>query len=340
VAPATSRPSIDDAAILSWLRPLKPLPKVHYSFPISDVVLNPGDPRLFEYVRLTGAATLHGRYSKEREVDAAVEACARANRSKPVTPASLGVFYGPWHSVWPKEEPPTTFGRLHDAELAYMREKLGLMKDMVARCNRRHGANIPISVVLLDSECFEVKENDREWNAAITRKLNDADRLAKTMFPGARVDWYARGVMECQCKDGWDTCKYFTFEEEISNYAARLYTVPEIGQMRETFKRTFELAQSKGVNEVTPWVALGAGYMRNIHPALEFVSPWDYELYYSWQLGAEINHPWYARRPERFAPWDAARIVVFYPKPFCHTVWVRHFVAYVRGANGVRELPP
>ena len=46
-------------------------------------------------------------------------------------------------------------------------------------------------------------------------------------------------------------------------------------------------------------------------------------------------------RPERFAPWHAAKVVCFWPPPFDQRcpAWTRHFVAYVRGANGVKELP-
>ena len=37
---------------------------------------------------------------------------------------------------------------------------------------------------------------------------------------------------------------------------------------------------------------------------------WDYDIAYSWMLGKELNDPFYARHPLRFAPWDRARRVV------------------------------
>ena len=39
-------------------------------------------------------------------------------------------------------------------------------------------------------------------------------------------------------------------------------------------------------------------------------------------------------------PWNKAKIAVFYPEPFGRSPhWGQHFVAYVRGANGIKELP-
>lgn len=40
-----------DGQVLAWLRELKPLPKVHYSWPVPLETMS--DELLFEYVRLT-----------------------------------------------------------------------------------------------------------------------------------------------------------------------------------------------------------------------------------------------------------------------------------------------
>ena len=75
---------------------------------------------------------------------------------------------------------------------------------------------------------------------------------------------------------------------------------------------------------------------------------------YSWILGAEINQPFYAKNPAKFAPWNFAKRAVFYPSVFEQeggmtvpvvtphgnsTLIFLHFLAYVRGAAGVPELP-
>ena len=57
-------------------------------------------------------------------------------------------------------------------------------------------------------------------------------------------------------------------------------------------------------------------------------------------LLVELNSSWFGDRPERFAPWNAATVVCFYPGPGekrC-PAWWKHFIAYARGANGVRTL--
>lgn len=339
-APATSRPAIDDATFLSWLRPLKPLPKVHYSFPIHhDVLERPHDPLFYEYVRLTHAASLDGHWANQKDVEAAVRLCAAVNAAKPAIPATLAVNYAPWHRHWRKGQPPTVTGSPEERELNFMHERLSRMKQWVAQANSALGVNIAISAVLLDTEEFHTRRGDKLWNAAIEKKLNKTHRLVTELFPRARIEWYGRGVREAAVDTGWAANDWFTYNEDFRSFSCSLYRLPEIHGMRETFRRTVALAESKGVSEVTPWVALGSGYRRTLG-GHEFLFDWDYNLVYSWQLGAEINFHWYAARPEAFAPWDRAKVVVFFPRPFVSRTWTKHFVAYVRGANGVRELPP
>jgi hypothetical protein len=114
-----------------------------------------------------------------------------------------------------------------------------------------------------------------------------------------------------------------------------------IDTMRETFRRTYERAKEHGVNEVTPWIALGTGYRPAVDQFHAWQSNWDYDVIFSWQLGAEVNIGWYGANPMRYAPWNAAKVVVFYPGAFDprSPAWGKHFVAYVRGATGVKKLP-
>ena len=119
-----------------------------------------------------------------------------------------------------------------------------------------------------------------------------------------------------------------------------LYTVPEVERTRGTFRKTCQLADELGVKEVTPWVALASGYRRDVEKFQRWSYSWDYDLEYSYMLGAELNHPWYGARPKWFAPYSRAEVVAFYPDPFYKDTpfWAKHFVAYVRGAHGIKKL--
>ena len=72
----------------------------------------------------------------------------------------------------------------------------------------------------------------------------------------------------------------------------------------------------------------------------EEINKYYLKLIYN-NLRLMINIPYYGDRPDEYAPWHAATMVAFYPGPFHprYPRWAEHFVAYVRGANGVDELP-
>ena len=79
-----------------------------------------------------------------------------------------------------------------------------------------------------------------------------------------------------------------------------------------------------------------------------------YARIYGWQLGAEINRPYYAARASEFADWGRAKHVVLFPSPFDgrskkvpagnsttlrSTAMLEHFLAYVHGAAMNMSLP-
>ena len=81
---------------------------------------------------------------------------------------------------------------------------------------------------------------------------------------------------------------------------------------------------------------------------------WGYARIYGWQLGAEINRPYYAARASEFADWGRAKHVVLFPSPFDgrskkvpagngttlrSTAMLEHFLAYVHGAAMNMSLP-
>jgi hypothetical protein len=94
------------------------------------------------------------------------------------------------------------------------------------------------------------------------------------------------------------------------------------------------------ISEVTPWIALASGYRRGIKQWQKFDEDWDYDIIYSYQIGMELSHPWFAKNAKAFAPYNRAKIIVFYPNPFAENTphWGKHFIAYVRGATGVKNL--
>jgi len=340
--PGSSR--LSDTQIVEWLKALKPLPKIHYSWPLQAGFLdNPNDPRFFQYVRLTHAASFRGETVTSRQIEAAVIVCKYVNATEPSIPATLAINYSPWHRRFGKDLPATDTGPTHDREIEYFRDRMILIKEWLAKANARHKTDVRVSALLLDSERFHVKPGNTAWNDAMTAKYRAIYDVGREIFPETPVHWYARGAwIRCASRTGWGETRWFTLEEPGDSFSCSLYRIVELGYMRETFRRTVENAAKHGVDDVIPWVALGSGYRRQTDTFNEWSrGDWDYDLIYSWQLGLEINNKWYGDRPKRFAPWNAAKVVIFYPGPFSrdYKCWPKHFVAYVRGANGVRTLP-
>jgi hypothetical protein len=328
-------------SVLSQLKELEPLPKVHYSWPLPYRKMS--DDLLHEYVRITHAASLSGEWGNPDEIDRTVEVCHRVNADQPKIPASIGINYSVWHRRFGKELPPTDVGSTHLAELDYLAQRLEFIRDEVEVANRKHDSHVLITAILFDSERFHTHATDPDWNKAMTQKYDAAYEIARRIFPGARIEWYSRGsVQPSASATGWSESTYFSLDEKGESFGCSLYQVPEIGYTREIFRRTVRNAEQHGCEEVTPWISLASGYRRQTDKYHEFSVDWNYDLIYSWQLGAEINHPWFGapERHERFAPWSKARIAIFYPEPFGRSPhYPEHFIAYVRGAHLIKSLP-
>jgi hypothetical protein len=339
--PWTSLASADEAELVKALRSLPSLQKTHYSWAVPGQLLaNPNNEVLLEYIRITHAVSIND-WTTEQQVTVAVIACKQINEKKPKKLASIAVNYSPWHRVFPKNAPPTDMGPSHAAELERFRDRMERIRDWVEAANRKYDAQVAVSALLLDTERFHVRPGDAKWNEAIRVKYDAFFDLGKKIFPKARIEWYNRGVMPVGTGSGWQTCNNFPLTEKADGFSCALYRIPEMVRTRETFKRTLKLAKQHGNNEVTPWVALASGYRRGSKKYQNWDRNWDYDLIYSWQMGAELNHPWFAKHPERFGPYDTAKIVVFYPAPFYQKTpaWPKHFVAYVKGAHQIKDLP-
>jgi hypothetical protein len=347
--PAWSAPGQD---LLALLRELKPLPKVHYSFPVPPAWLAASNqPLALEYVRITRSLSLSGESVTGPQVNVAVAICAAASRRDPRMPATLAINYSPWHRRFGEGLPPTDTGRTAQDEVDTFRDRLAAIRGWVEDASRRQGVTADVSALLLDSERFHVRAADEpgaaEWNAAIRAKHDAIYDVGKAVFPRARVIWYDFGGWgPSSSETGWSQSRYFDLGAKHDGWGVPLYRGPEIDTHREQFRRTVAAAEKFGVREAIPWIALGCGYKRQVEGAewaWEF--DWDYDLVYSWQLGREINVRWYGERPVRFAPWNAAPVACFYPGPYDPraAAWPRHFIAYVRGATDVKkidDIPP
>lgn len=339
--PAVADDPVPEARVLNWMRELDPLPKVHYSWPLPWKSLS--EDVLFEYVRLTRAASISGEWSTQEIVERAVAVCRRVNESEVTPAASIGINFSPWHRRFGKDLPATETGPSHQAELDYFRERAEFLRSSLDAANARGTSPVEATCLMFDSERFHTRPDDSEWNRALTQKYNAIYEIARELFPDVRIEWYARGAIHPSASSsGWSEQNHFTLDERGESFGCSLYRVPEIEITRSTFRRTAAHASEHGCDQVTPWIALASGYRRQTETFHKWSYDWNYDLIYSWQLGLEINNPWFGveERAERFAPWERAKIAIFYPEPFGRTPhWGQHFVAYVRGAHHIRTLP-
>jgi hypothetical protein len=309
----------------SELLRLKPLPKRHYYWPTYGKW--PTDFHAEQIVRITRTASLSGEYEKEADAKKMLQ-WAKAHD------AVVGINYSIWARVFPKDAAPTENYDAAVKELKIFADRLQLIK---AWANQY---SVPVGAVLLDSEVFRVQGDDltSDWNQAITQKYNAAYLVVKRIFPKAVVEWWGSGWQRSAAPSGWSVSPHFTFKEKRDSLSCSLYAVPEIEGMRETYRRTVELADSLNIQRVTPWVALACGFRRDMEVMQKWSDHWDYELIYDWTLGRELNIRWFGDRPERFSHYNRAEHVVFYPQPYRNPDWEKHFIAYVLGASGAKKL--
>ena len=329
--------TLSDAEIDLKLHELKPLPKVHFYWPVPHNVSN---QRLYELARITYSVCVSGDWDKQDYIDRCVYICARVNKTNPSIKVSLGVNFSPWHRRFDKNLPPTDRGATYWAEINFFEKRARSVRQWVDQSNKKYGSDVKFGAVTLDSESFYPKPNNEVWNEAIREALDAIHMRAQSIFPGARIEWFGRGVAPGQGEDGWTKSRYWTGKEIKAPMSCELYRVPEIEITRETFRRTCRLADQLGIEEVTPWVALASGWRRGVDKFQLWSTDWDYDVIYSYLTGAELNNKWYGDRPKRFAPYNRAKVIIFYPPAFDKRSpnWAKHFIAYVRGATGVKKL--
>jgi hypothetical protein len=318
------------------LAELQPLPKVHYTWPLPTSMLTAPNRALVEFARVTHALGIRGESATAAQIDAAVQACAQAPSWAQGGKPSIAINYSPWHRRFGSSLPATDTGPTAEEETSLFRQRLTMVRDSLSAANQKRGTDVQVSAILLDCERFTVTTTNAKINEAITRKQDEIYSIAKDIFPRARVEWYGRGSVHVSSDPSkWMESRYFTLREKGDSFSCSLYEVPEDAKMREAYRRTVELARARGVADVTPWIALGAGWnQKAVRSRWEF--SWDYDLKYSWQLGADVND---AGSVAGGGMWKAAKVVVLYPCPFDERSpgSFEHFLAYVRGATGQPE---
>lgn len=293
--------------------------------------------RRYEYARITHALTMPGEWVNEEQFENCLYTCAKINKTNPDIPASLAAGFNVWHRRFPKKEPPTYRGPEYAEEINYFEQRLNILKARLAKYNKKYGSNVKISALLFDSERFFYKKGDKQHNEAMRECLDAIHKKALSILPNVRIEWYGRGYDYVPHKKTWARRREFTGKEIMPSLSCSLYQIVELEAMRETYRLTCKLADELGVHDVTPWVALGGGYYG---PNRKWISDYDYPLKYSHQMGAELNIASYSQQPEKYADYNRAKVIAFYPPPFNAKTpaWPKHFIAYVRGAAGIEEL--
>jgi sialidase-1 len=354
------------------LMPLPSLPYKHHSWPIyfGPSAVNHWGPSaefeqlLVQFARVTGALPL-SIGTNPLEVAEAVKIARLAN-------ATLTLNYSPWMGYLEKHLPPTTRGIPESEEV---NGTVAVLKNVSHWLDQANGTGL-ITTIVLDSEIFFTHPSEpAAYQQAVDRKHDLAFNLTREVFPAIEVLQFGRGGWRHDENDegaghgGWGTSAYYSLRERGQALGTTLYTVPEIGLVRDIFNKT--VAQAVAAGEpcegaarhcpVVPWISLGAGFRRGF-PSLDpgtnvstFPHPyswtwaWDYDKIYSWQLGAELCRSEYAARPGMYAEYGRVKSAVLFPSPFDDraktfvsasgavqsTAMLEHFVAYVRGAAGV-----
>lgn len=326
------------------LSQLKPLPKVHYSWAWpAELLNNPNSRLLYETARITNSVSISAKWATMEQVKNAVYICARINKTKPAIPAAIGINYSPYHHWTDPNRPPTYKGETYKNELQELEERMMRVKNWIRKYNQDYVSDVQVGAILLDMECFHSRPGDEIWNEAMREALDTVHIKVKEIFPQARIEWYGRGMRWTSNPYPWVKSPYFTGKEKyMPSLSCSLYYVPEIERTLERYRRTVQLADQLKVEDVTPWVALASGFRRQLDGTFKFDNNWDYDLIYSYLIGQWINHPWFGRpeRAQQYAPFNRAKVVIFYPAPFYSKTpnWGKHFIAYVRGATGIKDL--
>lgn len=329
---------------------LRSLPVPHYSWPIKPGTVD--QKTLVDFVRITHGYSMQG-YAVGNDAlqlrSAAIkEAVVVSNEVRKLDTGldpGLAINYSVWHYAFPRNIAPFENSEASARELDLLRRNLVSIKEILSETNQDLKGRLKVKAILFDAEAFRVRQRGvgPQWNQAITEKHSLAFRVAKEVFPSAQVEWYGRGGFRKNFVSGWwQTLPYFTLNEPGASYSVPLYSLPDEEVTNVALRKTIDFARDKGIEEVTPWVALASGYAKDHEGTTKWLMDWRYPVDSSWNVGRQIAK--YIKSPatvkERI-PKPAVSTVIFYPEPFGRApAWAEHFIAYVQGIHGsVLRLP-
>jgi hypothetical protein len=242
-------------------------------------------------------------YWKTADVNRAVSICDAQG-------AKIALVAGPfahWTSpAYPDGMPSTDRGPEYQREIDRYRSQyaliaadLGPRKDLVG-------------AILIDMEYWQ-RPKDSVHNKAMAETLDILYEDAAAAFPTARIEFYCRGVY-------WDQpSAYWTgLERHVPSLSVSLSCPNHPAMMERWFNVTVEMAKTRGVDSVTPWVHIGFGYDKGdaSHYGPITVNP----AYARWLGGFLASSPF-------------VKCVVVHPAPGA-SQWEEHFENFRLGLNG------
>ena len=319
------------AAEIDELKTLPALQKIHYSWPVYDEQLIAPTPELKEVFRICRAIPVGSTNSDE-----AIKAAGAMTRSN--GGLKLAVNYSPWPAHRCPTSAPASGEPTMWAEVAYWANRCKEIKVALGIFSASVGA------VLIDDERWTGTDN----NIIMVPFRNAIYSISKHAFPNAIVEFYgygyigpAAGANAQGVVTGWSDGKglfTLTADEKCSDsYMVSLYCISQEYRSQDSFRKTVAIAGDK---PVIPWISLNCGYKPQSDSFHVWTDNWDYGLEWANRFGAQINSPWYWQYPLRYAPWDKATHVCFYPScpsggPLkTRLKWITYFIAYCRGAMG------
>ena len=336
--------------------PALPLPHMNsFSAGVPPATMALDNAEWLDLVRITRTVFLSGISDPTRTEDplrttpqavaVAVNAAARFN-------ASLGVTYSPWvdylpnYTLGPAHWPPPTDTSFEPAVLGYFSENLARIVQWVAAANAVLGTCVDVRWVAMDQEVMCAGSHP-EWADAVTRKNDLFYAASKAVLPGASVQWYGRGDAQywdwCRC---WAPNSCFTLREQgDGTLGTEMYMLYNRSLSQATFARAAAAAAAAAQPHVTPYLAFGAGWLRDGRGGRAWTWNLSYDPAVTWAAGA-----WLA--PPVADPWRAVAVVGVYPHVLdarlapaasaalgATTTGRLHFVAYVMGVAQLQAFP-
>jgi hypothetical protein len=293
------------------LSSLKPLPKLHLSWPFqasgdTTIPMWQDQTLLKDYVRITGSLPLSLEWYTADQLDIAARLAA---------PICLSTT--PYRRMAAKKLAADDIGPDFLADLADFTGRLAGLSAVAAR----------ISHVVIDIEHWRGAGQPEE---ALVEKHQRLSRELKVFLPRAAQIFYQRGAIQpdASSDDGWRAVDYYPPASPGDFNSCSLY-YGEWSLDQQIWLRT---SGNSPARPVAAFLSLGGFQTRQGTSWGPFVAGgWSADT--AWQIGLEINHPWAASRPGRF-PLSGVPLVVFWPAAFDpkYPAWGDQFIAYCRGA--------